>query len=483
MASDSEAIGVRTVQVPPPPTTVINFQQDISVEPETSTRMRRFHHKTRTGCRECKRKRRKCNEGKPSCGGCLKSGVHCSYEETIPPKVQPKNRKRPRRKTPQNRFVFIEFGGGSQRSADLEGGGKELSRWQSAPSTCLLQGGLSLEGSDEISFEVETLCLFRNFTSRTLPFQAYGQAMWERVSFEASYSHSYLYNSIIAIAGSHQRFIRGELVPRRQETSHYMRALTDFRSAVSDPNSVTTMNTMTWISVLVTASMLGMYIMSCPIENFETSCDTFFSLSRGTMNMLIEAVKRGHRLDIPASRLKQQPPAAATPSMAEFPGLEYAARGEDGVIGEATVMRLAGILAALSGKDWRSIDTPTSLNLLKMLLEWAGQTESSLIQRFREKDKRSYIVTAHYFAGLWKVREIIWGLCRKDEWRNENGIIDGYWWMASPEGLCKKLLASLEGEPSERIDWVEGVVADLDRPSVSPHAVEGHGHVILSLTA
>ncbi|KAF3927937.1 hypothetical protein ABW20_dc0107964 [Dactylellina cionopaga] len=180
-----------------PHTTVIHFHQEKATEPNTGSRIRRFHHKTRTGCRECKQKRRKCNEEKPSCQGCLKSGIECHYEEVIPPRVQPKNRKRPQRKPAPNRFVFIEFSeNGSSSHPSASGSdsssGLQLTTWQSAPSTCLLQGGLSHNGSDHgsISLEVECLYLFRSFTYRTLPLQTYSPKMWKEVTFEASYSVS-----------------------------------------------------------------------------------------------------------------------------------------------------------------------------------------------------------------------------------------------------------------------------------------------------
>ncbi|KAK6355511.1 hypothetical protein TWF696_004610 [Orbilia brochopaga] len=472
MSNDSEisVVSSRPTQFAAPQTTVLNFRQDRPAEPssQSNPRIRRFHHKTRTGCKECKQRRRKCNEGKPSCQGCLKAGNECHYEENIPPKVQPKNRKRPQRKPPHNRFVFIEFDNGTRRTvsnpddSDSASSERELSRWQSAPSTCLLQGGLSLGEKDEIGFEVETLVLFRNFTYRTLPFQAYNKEMWLQISFEASYSQSYLYNVIIATGAAHRRFLRREPTRNGQEVSHYLRALSEFRSAVSDPSGIAKMDRTAWIAVLVTAAILTMYIMSCPIENFEASCDTYFSLSRGTMNMLIEATRRGLKLPVPSSKLKPKPAVAETPFTAEFPGLDYAATGDDRAVSDGTAMRLAAILTALSEEDRHSMDSETALNLLKMLLEWASLAEATLIQRFRVKHKKAYLVIAHYYGGLWKIKEIIHGLCRSDRWQEENGLIDSYWWLLSPEGLCRRFLRLLHDEPSERIAWLENLVRELD---------------------
>ncbi|OIW32742.1 hypothetical protein CONLIGDRAFT_679122 [Coniochaeta ligniaria NRRL 30616] len=40
--------------------------------------------RTRTGCQNCRKRRRKCDEGRPECLGCVKRGIRCSgYERTI----------------------------------------------------------------------------------------------------------------------------------------------------------------------------------------------------------------------------------------------------------------------------------------------------------------------------------------------------------------------------------------------------------------
>ncbi|TPX13403.1 uncharacterized protein E0L32_006133 [Thyridium curvatum] len=44
-------------------------------------RVRKGHRKVRTGCITCKRRKVKCDEGKPVCANCLKYGVQCGYGE------------------------------------------------------------------------------------------------------------------------------------------------------------------------------------------------------------------------------------------------------------------------------------------------------------------------------------------------------------------------------------------------------------------
>lgn len=55
--------------------------------------------KSRTGCSECKRKRVKCDEGKPSCGRCKRYPERCSYELKLS-WTQGRPFKKPRTKEP-----------------------------------------------------------------------------------------------------------------------------------------------------------------------------------------------------------------------------------------------------------------------------------------------------------------------------------------------------------------------------------------------
>ncbi|KAL2012225.1 hypothetical protein VTN00DRAFT_4943 [Thermoascus crustaceus] len=49
------------------------------VGPYTGKVSRRSHQKSRLGCRNCKRRRVKCDEVKPNCGNCLRHSIDCDY--------------------------------------------------------------------------------------------------------------------------------------------------------------------------------------------------------------------------------------------------------------------------------------------------------------------------------------------------------------------------------------------------------------------
>ena len=47
--------------------------------PTAETRQRRWAPKRKTGCDSCKKRRQRCDEGKPSCYACVKHNVPCEY--------------------------------------------------------------------------------------------------------------------------------------------------------------------------------------------------------------------------------------------------------------------------------------------------------------------------------------------------------------------------------------------------------------------
>ncbi|KAF3917577.1 hypothetical protein AA313_de0203672 [Arthrobotrys entomopaga] len=296
--------------------------------------------------------------------------------------------------------------------------------------------------------------------------QNYNPKIWAKVTFEFTYSQVHLYHTIIALALSHRRFLRGQTERATQEVSHYMKALASFRSLISNPQNILTLNQLSWIGLLVTSATLTMYIMSAPIGTYEITCDTYFSLSRGTLNMLVEAIKRGAHV-MPSSHGSLQkritPVPASEESLAwDFPGLYHASSGEDKAISRTNAQKLATILTSLPTSDRSSMDAAKSLALLRPILEWASQSDASLIQQFRLKNNKTYLVMAHYFAALWKVKELMEELSNKGLWQEETGTVDMFWWLKSPKDLCKRSIELLEGEPIERVSWVKEVIKELE---------------------
>ncbi|RDW61810.1 Zn(II)2Cys6 transcription factor domain-containing protein [Aspergillus mulundensis] len=65
-------------------TTTINKMSMLTLEAQSKFRPRRRHRKSRNGCAECKRRRIKCDEIKPSCSRCILTMQKCIYASTSP---------------------------------------------------------------------------------------------------------------------------------------------------------------------------------------------------------------------------------------------------------------------------------------------------------------------------------------------------------------------------------------------------------------
>lgn len=204
-------------------------------------RLRRFHSKSRGGCRYCKLKRRKvsvfeeyiypksfsricesvfvhisldiyadaylhpskCDETKPSCLRCIRLGRDDCVYENIPEKAPRTRVRRPTMrvapKKPCRRFVLVQFkdqedsGPQDEDEEDFE----ELTDQQSiaaipvevSPSfqtsfyTYLSQGGLA----DTSPETVETLTFFCQVTCFYLPVNLFFKGVWEFITFDVAY--------------------------------------------------------------------------------------------------------------------------------------------------------------------------------------------------------------------------------------------------------------------------------------------------------
>ncbi|KAI1498552.1 hypothetical protein F5X99DRAFT_319878 [Biscogniauxia marginata] len=56
---------------------------DINTQEPRPRGPRLYHKKSRTGCVRCKQRRVKCDEGRPSCGGCSRHVVECKYPSQV----------------------------------------------------------------------------------------------------------------------------------------------------------------------------------------------------------------------------------------------------------------------------------------------------------------------------------------------------------------------------------------------------------------
>ncbi|APA09404.1 hypothetical protein sscle_05g041740 [Sclerotinia sclerotiorum 1980 UF-70] len=135
---------------------------------------RRSHRKTRTGCNNCKRRKIKCGEGKPSCLNCLKHSIPCDYSRA--------NAAAAAKKTPS-------ASPGSSASA-------------SVPSDSLSR---TAEGHD-LCLNLLDLEIFNHFcksTSISINSSPEAKELWQTTAIEIALSHEFVMRALLALSALH----------------------------------------------------------------------------------------------------------------------------------------------------------------------------------------------------------------------------------------------------------------------------------------
>ncbi|KAF2109916.1 hypothetical protein BDV96DRAFT_691555 [Lophiotrema nucula] len=214
---------------------------------------RRSHTKSRNGCGQCKKRRKKCDQRPPRCSNCVKWGVVCDYTALSAAVEELNGRSLARAVSADTRLLTAPV-----PSAVFNAGDMELLRQYSNGTA------LTLAGSDE-----------------------WGIWQWH-VPQEAK-SHQYLMHALLALSSLHISFMRpaDRKEYLRFAYSHHEQALTLFHSVTS----ITADNS---TAVLAYAYMESLYQSGIPVVfDFEGTpsaatafIHTMIGLSRQAMTFL-----------------------------------------------------------------------------------------------------------------------------------------------------------------------------------------------------
>ncbi|PSN66364.1 hypothetical protein BS50DRAFT_622051 [Corynespora cassiicola Philippines] len=148
------------------------------------TLKRKPHRKSRNGCRECKRRRIKCDEGKPHCTHCLRHDVQCLYA-AVPV---------PEHSTPATTAL-------QQNTPQTESPG-------SSSFMCLDE---SSSIASETNFELRDMALLHHWTlvtSLSIIKSPELNHFWQKVFPEIAFRHSYVMHIILSITSLHAAYLR-----------------------------------------------------------------------------------------------------------------------------------------------------------------------------------------------------------------------------------------------------------------------------------
>ncbi|OAL47992.1 hypothetical protein IQ07DRAFT_109912 [Pyrenochaeta sp. DS3sAY3a] len=159
---------------------------------------RKYHSKSRTGCSQCKRRRKKCDETPPICSNCRKSGIVCDYDA---------------------------WSQAVSRTAS------EVFGWNIG--TVRIADPLPLASLDQRDVE-----LFRFYAART-SFTLSGTrtlAIWQSSTPDEAKSHAFLMHSMLALTALHGCFTSpgGSVDYASIASRHHEAALEAFRTSISE---------------------------------------------------------------------------------------------------------------------------------------------------------------------------------------------------------------------------------------------------------
>jgi hypothetical protein len=189
---------------------------------------RKAHRKSRQGCFQCKQRRIKCNEQRPSCYNCTRHELCCRFPSPVTARPNPINR--PNHLEPTEIHEHVGFTGNRPLNAATAEG--QSSTAQSLQHTAYL----NLESHTGLA-DAELMYHYTLFTSVTLGdnyIESSLNQLWQYQVPKLAFQHEYLLHGILSVAALHLAHITPT---RRTElyfkgSLHEQEALKSFQKAL-----------------------------------------------------------------------------------------------------------------------------------------------------------------------------------------------------------------------------------------------------------
>ncbi|KAF2147490.1 uncharacterized protein K452DRAFT_354861 [Aplosporella prunicola CBS 121167] len=195
-------------------------------EPQTQAKMRRSHRKTRTGCSQCKQRRVKCDERKPSCSNCTKRSTQCSLQFNVPqlPYSYANQPLKPATATEANGSLSTSHSPSSAATSPFQ---HHESPQTPSPAPTL--------------FTLEDMQLLHHFivcTAETFTEHLEHHDMWRKAAPSIAFEHPPLMHSLLALSAIHRAHMEPSKRQRQQyvmvATSHQNMAVAAYRPTLLD---------------------------------------------------------------------------------------------------------------------------------------------------------------------------------------------------------------------------------------------------------
>ncbi|CRK37336.1 hypothetical protein BN1708_001374 [Verticillium longisporum] len=207
------------------------------IAPLVSSHRRKAHTKSRTGCVECKRRRVKCNEERPTCKACHRHGVSCVYFE----QPLPRGRATVVGSTSHTSSIHpvTSTDNGQPAPSPVESHLNTGSHGPSPATVSPFSTTTSASHGDAPSFTLHDLGLLHHWTVSTsslLITHPKFAPIWQITVPEIATQHEFLMHGILCLSALHlaheKKLTKSSFV--REAAAHHTLAIQGFNQAISE---------------------------------------------------------------------------------------------------------------------------------------------------------------------------------------------------------------------------------------------------------
>ncbi|PKY00601.1 C6 zinc finger domain protein [Aspergillus campestris IBT 28561] len=357
--------------------------------------VRRPHRKSRHGCAECKRRRVKCDETRPTCSNCSKRQTECEYESAS--SLLWTNEER----LPQPRSASSDLEGLAQLDSHLTPDNSFDILGRLGGDDRASQSPASLNLSD-----LELMMQWCNSTHQTLSRNTRTESIWRFRVPEEALSHTFLMHGILALSALHIARTRDDQRHEsyvRTAVAHQHQALTFFRQLL---NNITEDNAKAMFSFAGIVVVYTFGFPQTPDPADPWSCvDGLLQvllLARGVQQLLNQATSWIRSTDwdelLQFDPYDPSPPDDARAVIQRLSKLNRDCGAQDPThsisLYENVIENLADMMAAVS----------SGLTSVPVAARWAIKLRPEFVDLAREHRPFPLVILVHYCAVLHRLK-------------------------------------------------------------------------------
>ncbi|KAI9724517.1 MAG: hypothetical protein M1812_000585 [Candelaria pacifica] len=213
----------------------------------------RSRPKSHLGCLPCKKRKIKCDEGRPQCKRCIKRGVDCQYQ-VLPVRSYDSASV----STQETASRSTELGDSTHSSKDR--GTPHVFQDTPSPAQTSLQ--------DYSKDDFELLHHYTTSTCLTFAMTPVLENLWSKTVPQEAFAHDFLLHGILALSAFHLSYLLAERKAHYGSLAkqHYSLSISSFRKELQDPSSEAGGALLAFSIIAVVATFANSSTVISPVE-------------------------------------------------------------------------------------------------------------------------------------------------------------------------------------------------------------------------